>query len=84
MSKKFDFNKAERFEPVSKNKRAIVSVAFDSEDFQRISKLAADHGKYTSEFIRDAVLEKAHTKVVFSWFNSPTNPISFTHTGVYQ
>jgi hypothetical protein len=38
--------------------RAVVSVAFAREDFQRVSEYAELQGKRTSEFIREAALEK--------------------------
>jgi len=41
-----------------KPSRVVFSVAFSRDDFDRISKLAELSGKKTSEFIRDAVMEK--------------------------
>ncbi len=44
--------------PPVKSSRAIVSVAFSRDDFQRVAECAQGHGTKTSEFIRNAVLEK--------------------------
>ena len=41
-----------------KPSRLVVSVAFQRDDFERVSKHAAFLGKKTSQFIRDAVIEK--------------------------
>ncbi len=43
--------------PAVKSPRAIVSVAFAREDFERIADYATRHGMKTSEFIRRAALE---------------------------
>ena len=38
--------------------RVVFSVAFKRDDFERVSKYARQCGKKTSEFIREAALEK--------------------------
>src|SRR4051812_11389135 len=43
--------------PPVRSPRAVVSVAFPREDFQRIASYAKRHGMKTSEFIRQAALE---------------------------
>src|SRR5438093_11997794 len=57
-SEYWDDASAERHPPV-KGGRAIVSVALAREDFQRVAAAAERAGKKTSEFIREAALEKA-------------------------
>jgi hypothetical protein len=54
----WDFAKAERHPP-AKGGRAIVSVAFSRDDLRRVAECAAKLGMRTSEFIRQAALEKA-------------------------
>ena len=44
-----------------KNARAVVSVAFNREDFHRVTEAAQRSGVKTSEFIREASLDKAAT-----------------------
>ena len=54
----------------TKNTRAVVSVAFNREDFYRVTEAAERSGVKTSEFIREATLDKAATlaKVTgFGW-----------------
>ena len=46
-------------QPAGKAPRAIVSVAFPREDFERVTAQAKLAGMKTSEFIRQAALEKA-------------------------
>lgn len=53
--KDWDFEHAERRRP-QKNVRAVVSVAFAREDFERLSEHAQRLGLKTSEFIRVAAL----------------------------
>ena len=53
----WDVDKAEVKAPV-KPSRLVISVAFQRDDFERISKHAAFLGKKTSQFIRDTVIEK--------------------------
>lgn len=54
----WDFEKPEVREPV-KASRVVVSVAFRHEDFVTVAESAKRSGKKMSEFIRDAVIEKA-------------------------
>ena len=42
-----------------KPSRVVFSVAFHRDDFDRISKYAEQCGKRTSEFIREAAIEKS-------------------------
>jgi len=57
--------------PPVRNRRAIVSVALPSDDFQLISKCAQALGMKLSEFLRTAAIEKCQpdnriTEVVFT------------------
>lgn len=45
--------------PANKKSRAVVSVAFGRDDFERVVTTARREGKRTSEFIRDAALAMA-------------------------
>jgi hypothetical protein len=45
--------------PPSKSARAVVSVAFPRDDFDRVSDAARSEGMKTSEFIREAALARA-------------------------
>jgi hypothetical protein len=54
----WDYERAER-RPAVKGARAVVSVAFPREDFERVSQAAKRRALRTSEFIREAALEKA-------------------------
>ena len=60
--KQWDYEKAER-RPGVKSARAVVSVAFSRQDFERVAASAAERGKRTSEFIREAALERAEGAV---------------------
>ena len=53
----WDFDAAE-VRPAVARSRAVVSVAFAREDFERVSECAERQRKRTSEFIREAALEK--------------------------
>jgi len=53
----WDVDKAEVKQPV-KPSRMVFSVAFKRDDFERISKRASLLGKKTSQFIRDAAIQK--------------------------
>ena len=53
----WDFEKPEVKKPV-KASRVVVSVAFQRDDFARVSEYAEQTGKRTSEFIREAAIEK--------------------------
>jgi len=46
--------------PGMKTARAVVSVAFSREGFNRVANAAVSSGVKTSEFIREAALEKAN------------------------
>jgi hypothetical protein len=46
----------------SKPTRIVVSVAFRLDDFQQVSKCAHLVGEKTSQFIRDAAIEKSKAK----------------------
>ena len=50
-------------QPSGKAPRAVVSVAFPREDFERVVAQAQVAGMKTSEFIRQAALEKASPPV---------------------
>lgn len=52
----------EAVQPATKAPRAVVSVAFSREDFERIVELAKQSGMKTSEFIRLAAMDKATSK----------------------
>ncbi len=76
----WDFDHVETKGPV-KAPRVVVSVAFRSKDYTTVSERARRLGKKTSEFIRDAALEKASGRGLFPqvyptgnsgslWFNS--------------
>ena len=54
----WDFESGER-RPGTARGRAVVSVAFPREDFERVAKCAEQTGKRLSEFIREAAVEKA-------------------------
>lgn len=57
-SENWDYQRAVVREPV-KASRVVVSVAFPRPDFSRVSQAAERSGKKTSEFIREAAIEKA-------------------------
>jgi hypothetical protein len=57
----WDFDNLETKEPV-KSPRVVVSVAFPREGFMTVSQCAERLGKKTSEFIREAALEKAKNR----------------------
>src|SRR5688572_8415312 len=46
--------------PGTKNTRSVISIAFARDDYARVSKCAAQLNKRTSEFIREAALEKVN------------------------
>lgn len=54
----WDFEHAER-RPGAKDTRSVVSVAFARDEYERVAKCAARLNKRTSEFIREAALDKA-------------------------
>lgn len=53
----WDYESAEKHQG-TKSVRVVVSVAFHREDFARVSEGAERVGKKTSEYIREAALEK--------------------------
>ena len=57
----WDYDNLEIKEPV-KSPRVVVSVAFPHEGFITVSQCAERLGKKTSEFIREAALEKAKNR----------------------
>ena len=57
----WDANKSEVRQPV-KSTRVVFSVSFRRDDFDFVSKYAELCGKKTSEFIREATIEKASAK----------------------
>ena len=61
----WDTNQAEVRQP-QKPSRVVFSVAFQRDDFDRVSKYAESIGKKTSEFIRDAAIEKTMTQGEFA------------------
>lgn len=61
-SDSWDFEGAEKKSPVRAT-RAVVSVAFSREDFERVSTRAEQLGMRTSEFIRNAALGKASSQI---------------------
>ena len=54
----WDYERGEK-RPGVKGARAVVSVAFGREDFDRVVACAEHLGKKTSEFIREAAVDKA-------------------------
>ena len=60
----WDFEKAEA-KPGVKRGRAVVSVAFSRDDFERVAEFAEAFGMKVSEFIRGAALDRAQTTVLF-------------------
>jgi hypothetical protein len=57
----WDYDEITIEEPV-KSPRVVVSVAFPRESFITVSQYAERLGKKTSEFIREAALEKAKNR----------------------
>lgn len=74
----WDYKSLQTRQPV-KSPRVVVSVAFSREDFAVVSQFAERLGKRTSEFIREAALEKAKGRgmeITVSDFGS-TGPLWF-------
>jgi hypothetical protein len=69
----WDFGEAER-RPGVKRARAVVSVAFSREDFDRVATCAEQLGKRTSEFIREAALERANRQMGSATLSSSSGP----------
>ncbi len=59
----WDFENAERRPPAQRG-RAIVSVAFNRDDFEAIGEAAEEFGMKLSEFIRHAALDRARPHVL--------------------
>jgi hypothetical protein len=57
----WDFDDPEVREPV-KPSRVVVSVAFRRQDLDEVSECAERLGKRTSEFIREAAIDKATSR----------------------
>ncbi len=57
----WDFDDPEVREPV-KPSRVVVSVAFRRQDLDKVSECAERLGKKTSEFIREAAIDKATSR----------------------
>ncbi|MDP2744817.1 MAG: hypothetical protein Q8P00_07125 [Dehalococcoidia bacterium] len=57
-SENWDFTQSEVKQPV-KASRVVVSVAFRRDEFALVSEYAERIGKKTSEFIREAAVQKA-------------------------
>jgi len=69
--------------PATPKPRAVVSVAFSREDFNVVTNAAESLGVKTSEFIREAALDKAATvaKVTYFAFGSVVhNSVDILHT----
>jgi len=64
----WDYQNAVR-KPGVKTARVVVSVAFPRNDFERIAQHAEQVGKKTSEFIREAALEKAASQAGLAEFH---------------
>jgi hypothetical protein len=87
-----DFDHKETGAP-AKSPRVVVSVAFQKQDFATVSERAGRVGKKTSEFIRDAALEKATGRGLPSeyyptgnsgsiWIKSDLPPVTRAFTSV--
>ena len=71
----WDWERAEKRPPV-KQPRAIVSVAFSAEEFERISREAEQAGKPVSTYIRESMLERRWPHVtVARGFVLPQNAV---------
>lgn len=72
----WDFENPEVKEP-TKAPRVVFSVAFRREDFITVSEYAERMGKKTSEFIREAALEKATGRSPQIWIHyfNGTHPV---------
>ncbi len=76
----WDFERAHRTSGM-RAARAVVSVAFSREDFERVAGCAEQLGMRTSEFIREAALNRAdcHRRLaVLSSFSSSTSQAIFS------
>lgn len=67
----WDVDKAEVKQPV-KSSRVVFSVAFHQDDFERVSKHALLLGKKTSQFIREAAIQRTLQEsdpLLFSYYS---------------
>ena len=67
----WDSESAEQRPPM-KQPRLVVSVAFPSHEFSLVSSYADSIGKRTSQFIREAAIEKATGSNTVSYFYGTT------------
>ena len=65
----WDFSTAETRPPV-KAARAVVSVGFGREDYERVATCAENTGVRISEFIREAALERAFRQMALATLSS--------------
>ena len=72
----WDFGAAESRPGVSRP-RAVVSVAFAREDFNKVAECAESHAKRVSEFIREAALEKVASSALPVFTSSTSGPSLF-------
>jgi hypothetical protein len=78
--KNWDHRRA-RQQPAVKNARAIVSVPFARADFEKVAESAEQLGKRTSEFIREAALERALSQKqlgVLASYSNTSGAVLFT------
>lgn len=75
----WDYEHAETREPV-KSPRVVVSVAFRWDDFQRVAQYAERAGKKTSEFIREAAIDRATGRGTESVWQLTSSPGAFWFT----
>ena len=78
----WDFEQPER-RPGVKSPPAVVSVAFSRDDFARVSESAERLKKRTSEFIREAAMEKVaryQQQVAVAAFTASASATLFTRT----
>lgn len=73
----WDLDAAEARRGVAKP-RAVVSVAFARDDFDRVSECAEQQGKKTSEFIREAAMDKVVRSTVPMLTSSAVGPTMFS------
>jgi hypothetical protein len=61
----WDFDAAEQRAPV-KRARAVVSVAFQREEYEKVANIARQFNMRTSEYIREAALGRVRPRPVVS------------------
>ena len=71
----WDFESAQHRPPV-KGGRAVVSVAFNRSDFERVAECAERRGLRTSEFIRQAALDMTAQNTRFAALTSISPSVS--------